>query len=242
MRRTGRSRIPADYIATIQTTVPEVLRNARATPDEVVGIGHRLHLVHDAPDDGRRACRCARSRRCGREPHAWVKLWKHHAAQPEADRINAVAAARGEPWLPRYGGRISSEWFYSKALQILDEAPHVYAAADRLIEAADWIVWRLSGRETRNACTAGYKAIWSKADGFPDRAFFAAPGPAVRDGSWTTKMSRDVRPLGERAGGLTAEAAAWTGLVPGTPVAVANVDAHVSVPAVGVTDPGRWSR
>ena len=30
------------------------------------------------------------------EPHAWVKLWKHHAAQPEADRINAVAAERRE--------------------------------------------------------------------------------------------------------------------------------------------------
>ena len=62
------------------------------------------------------------------EPHAWVKLWKHHAAQPEADRINDVARARGEAWLDRYGGKISSEWFFAKALQILDEAPHVYAA------------------------------------------------------------------------------------------------------------------
>jgi L-ribulokinase len=40
------------------------------------------------------------------------------------------------------------------------------------------------------------------------------------------------------AGGLSAEAAGWTGLRAGTPVAVANVDAHVSVPAVGVTRPG----
>jgi ribulose kinase len=92
-----------------------------------------------------------------------VKLWKHHAAQPEADRINALARERGEPWLPRYGGKISSEWFYAMALQILDEDPELYAAADRLIEAADWVVWRLTGVETRNSCTAGYKAIWSKA-------------------------------------------------------------------------------
>ena len=42
-----------------------------------------------------------------REPHAWVKLWKHHAAQPEADRINETARERGEDWLPRYGGKIS---------------------------------------------------------------------------------------------------------------------------------------
>ena len=30
------------------------------------------------------------------EPHAWIKLWKHHAAQPQADLINEVAEARGE--------------------------------------------------------------------------------------------------------------------------------------------------
>ena len=60
-----------------------------------------------------------------REPHAWVKLWKHHAAQPEADEINRVAAELGEPWLDRYGGKISSEWFFPKALQILREAPAI---------------------------------------------------------------------------------------------------------------------
>jgi L-ribulokinase len=49
---------------------------------------------------------------------------------------------------------------FSKAWQILDEALEVYEAADRLLEAADWVVWQLTGRETRNACTAGYKAIW----------------------------------------------------------------------------------
>jgi L-ribulokinase len=52
-------------------------------------------------------------------------------------------------------------------------------------------------------------------------------------------MSRAVRPIGDRAGTLTAEAARWTGLRPGTAVAIANVDAHVSVPAATVTRPGR---
>jgi L-ribulokinase len=171
------------------------------------------------------------------EPHAWVKLWKHHAAQPEADRINETARDRGEPWLGRYGGKISSEWFYAKSLQILDEAPQVYRAADRLIEAADWVVWQLTGVEIRNSCTAGYKAIWSKQDGFPGSEFFAALHPDLSD-IVDTRMSRAISPLGNAAGGLSATAASWTGLRPGTPVAVANVDAHVSVPAVGVTEPG----
>jgi L-ribulokinase len=173
-----------------------------------------------------------------REPHAWVKLWKHHAAQPEADRINDVARLRGESWLPTYGGKISSEWFFSKSLQILQEAPSIYAAADRLIEAADWVVWQLTGVESRNSCTAGYKAIWSKADGFPGHEYFAALDPRFKD-VVDRKMSRDIAPLGTMAGELTAEAAGWTGLRAGTPVAVANVDAHVSVPASTVTAPGQ---
>jgi L-ribulokinase len=151
--------------------------------------------------------------------------------------VNAVAAERGEPWLRRYGGKISSEWFFPKALQILDEAPEVYDAADRLIEAADWAVWQLTGVETRNSCTAGYKAIWSKRDGFPPPDYFAVLDPRFEH-VVDEKMSRRIVSIGERAGGLTERAAGWTGLLPGTPVAVANVDAHVSAPAATVTAPG----
>ena len=114
-------------------------------------------------------------------PHAWVKLWKHHAAQPEADEINAVARARGEPWLSRYGGKISSEWFFPKALQILREDPEVYGRAERLIEAADWIVWQLTGVETRNTTTAGYKAIWSKRGRLPVAGLLRGARPALRE-------------------------------------------------------------
>jgi L-ribulokinase len=228
---------PDDYVRTFQTTVPEVLRRSGVDPGDVIGIGIDFTACTMLPTtaDGTPLCRLPEHRR---DPHAWVKLWKHHAAQPEADRINAVARDRGEPWLPRYGGKISSEWFYAKALQILDEAPALYATADRLLEAADWVVWQLCGVETRNSCTAGYKAIWDKAAGFPADDYFAAlhPGFArVVD----EKMSRDIQPVGARAGELTAEAAGWTGLRPGTAVAVANVDAHVSVPASTVTGPGR---
>ena len=77
-------------------------------------------------------------------------------------------------FLDRYGGKISSEWFVPKAWQILDEDPEIYAAADRLIEAADWVIWQLTGDETRNLTTAGYKGIWSKRDGFPPDDFFKA--------------------------------------------------------------------
>jgi L-ribulokinase len=228
---------PDDYLRTFQQAVPSAIAKAGVDAAEIIGVGIDFTACTMLPvrADGTPLATLPEYRR---EPHAWVKLWKHHAAQPEADRINATARERGEEWLPRYGGKISSEWFYSKALQILDEAPEVYAAADRLIEAADWVIWRLTGVETRNSCTAGYKAIWSKQEGFPTDAYFAALDPALRD-IVDHKMSRQVSSIGEKAGQLTAEASAWTGLRAGTAVAVANVDAHVSVPATTVTEPGR---
>jgi L-ribulokinase len=228
---------PEDYIRTFQNAVPAAVERAGIDAADVIGIGIDFTACTMLPTtrDGSPLCTLEEFRR---EPHSWVKLWKHHAAQPEADRINAVARERGEGWLPRYGGKISSEWFYSKALQILDEAPAVYAAADRLIEATDWVVWRLTGVETRNSCTAGYKAIWSKQEGFPEADYFGALDSRMAS-IVDEKMSRDITPIGQRAGELSGEAAKWTGLRPGIAVAVANVDAHVSVPAATVTAPGR---
>ncbi|HMG30255.1 MAG TPA: ribulokinase, partial [Jiangellaceae bacterium] len=169
--------------------------------------------------------------------HAYVKLWKHHAAQTHADRINAVARERGEPWLPRYGGLISSEWEFAKALQILEEDPHVYAATERWVEAADWIIWQLCGRYVRNACTAGYKGI--RQDGrYPSRDYLAALNPEFA-GFVEDKLDQPIGQLGERAGGLTRQAAAWTGLPEGIAVAVGNVDAHVTPPAANAIEPGR---
>jgi L-ribulokinase len=227
---------PADYIRTFRETIPALLSDSGVDPAQVAGVGIDFTACTMLPTlaDGTPLCELPELRR---EPHAWVKLWKHHAAQPEADRINEVAAQRGEQWLERYGGKISSEWFFAKALQILREAPAVYARAERLIEAADWVVWQLAGTETRSSCTAGYKAMWSKADGFPSDEYFAALDPAFAH-VVDEKMSREIVSLGSRAGGLTEEAAAWTGLRAGTPVAVANVDAHVSAPAVRVTEAG----
>ena len=227
---------PDDYLRTFERTVPPVLAAAGVDAADVIGIGIDFTSCTMLPTtaDGTPLCRLDELRSV---PHAWPKLWKHHAAQPEADRINAAATERGEPWLQRYGGKISSEWFFAKALQILDESPAVYGRAERLIEAADWVVWQLTGRETRNNCTAGYKAMWSKRDGFPATDFFATLDPRFA-GVVDEKMSRQIVPIGSRAGVLSVQAAAWTGLQAGTPVAVANVDAHASAPAATVTGPG----
>ena len=150
---------PADWREALGTAVREALRDAGADPAAVVGIGTDFTACTVLPvlRDGTPLCEVPELRT---RPHAWPKLWKHHAAQPQADRINDLAHERGEPWIGRYGGRISSEWQFAKGLQLLEEDPDTYRRTERWIEAADWIIWQLCGRETRNACTAGYKGIF----------------------------------------------------------------------------------
>jgi L-ribulokinase len=228
---------PQDYVRVFKNTIPAVLQESGVSADDVIGIGIDFTACTMLPvkKDGTPLSDLPEFRN---EPHAWVKLWKHHAAQPEADKINETARAMNEDWLDRYGGKISSEWFFSKALQIVNEAPEIYQAADRLIEAADWVVWQLTGVETRNSCTAGYKALWSKENGFPSTEFFGSLHPQLAT-VIADKLSTDIAPVGQKAGGLNEQAAQWTGLKAGTAVAIANVDAHVAVPAATVTEPGR---
>jgi L-ribulokinase len=227
---------PEDYIDVLRDAVPKAISASGIAPEQVIGIAADFTACTVLPvlTDGTPLCRDGRFRD---RPHAYVKLWKHHAAQSHAERINVIAAARGESWLPRYGGRISSEWQFAKGLQLLEEDPEIYAATQRWIEAADWIIWQLCGKETRNVCTAGYKGIYQDG-GWPSRDFLAALNPGFADFA-QDKLEFPLSPLGGRAGGLTAEAAAWTGLPEGIAVAVGNVDAHVTAPAAKATLPGQ---
>jgi L-ribulokinase len=227
---------PADWIEVLREAVPAALRTAGVAPRQVVGIATAFTASTPLPvlADGTPLCQVEGF--AGR-PHAYPKLWRHHAAQPQADRVTAVAAQRGERWLARYGGRISSEWEFAKALQVLEEDPGVYAAMDRWIEGADWIVWQLCGSETRNACTAGYKGIFQNGR-YPSGDYLAALHEDFAD-FVAAKLDHELSPLGARAGGLTAQAARWTGLPEGIAVAVGNVDAHVTPPAARSIGPGQ---
>src|SRR5215471_2825773 len=227
---------PGDYLDVLREAVPAALAHAGVDHAQIIGIGTDFTASTPLPvtRDGTPLCQLPGL--AGR-PHAYPKLWKHHAAQPQADRINAVARERGEPWLARYGGKISAEWQYAKALQVLGEDPEIYGRTERWIEAADWIIWKLCGHETRNACTVGYKGI--RQDGrYPSRDYLAALDPAFA-GFAEGKLEHPISPLGARAGSLTPRAAAWTGLPEGIAVAVGNVDAHVTPPAGNAIEPGQ---
>jgi len=229
---------PDDYLEVLRRSVPAAMRQSGVSPADVIGIGIDFTACTMLPVDASGQPLCFDPALSG-NPHSWVKLWKHHAAQDEANRINEIAAERGEAFLPRYGGKISSEWMIAKAGQIADEAPEIYERADLFLEATDWVVSRMTdNRFVRNSCTAGYKSIWHKREGYPSKEFFAALDPRLTDLA-DTKLRGQVVPLGTKAGGLTEEMASAIGLLPGTAVAVGNVDAHAAVPGVGVVTPGK---
>jgi L-ribulokinase len=235
---------PANYLTALEKLVPKVLRLAKAKRDQVLGIGTDFTscTVLPARADGTPLCFDKRWRK---NPHAWVKLWKHHAAQPEASFINDVGRQTNEYFLSACGGRYSSEWFFSKLLETLNQAPEVFEAAERFLEAGDWIVWQLCGQERRCLSAAGFKAMWvypptseNGSYSFPGTEFFFALHPSLAN-VVAEKLSAELLPLGARAGGLTKAWAKRLRLREGTPVAVGNIDAHVAVPACGVTNPGK---
>ena len=227
---------PQDYLDSLEIAMKKVLEESKVNPDDIIGfaIDFTACTVLPVYKDGSPLCFVEKYKE---NPHAYIKLWKHHAAQKYATLINETAEKMGETWLKRYGGKISSEWLFAKVLQVLEEAPEIYEEADYFIEATDWVIWQLTGIQTRNSCTAGYKAMWHKKDGYPSKEFFKALNPKFEN-VVEDKLNCPVISLGEKAGEITEKAAKLLGLKAGTAVAVGNVDAHVTVPAVGISQEG----
>ena len=231
---------PQDWIESVGEAVHQAMRAARCRRDDVCAIGVDFTSCTMLPvkADGTPLCLLPKFARI---PSAWPKLWKHHGAEAQARRITALARERNESWLNRYGGAIGLEWFFPKMLETLEQAPSVFAAANVWLEAGDWFVWQLVGGPAsdlpRSTCQAGYKAMWSRTDGFPSPHFFRALDPRMENVVAEKMPGRFLAP-GERAGFLRAELAEKLGLSPGIPVSAAVIDAHAGVPGAGAAEPG----
>ncbi len=228
---------PADYLECLWSIIPRAIEEAKADPAQIVGVGVDATSCTLIPVDAQGTPLCLLPGFAG-EKHAYPKLWKHHAAQMQADRMTSLAEARGEAFLGDYGGRISSESAFPKIWQVLEEAPDVYARAAGFIELGDWLVFQLTGSMARSSCLAGCKALWSRSSGYPDEGYFRALDPRLEH-VVEEKLSNDIRTVCSRAGCVTRQAASRTGLRAGTAVAVAMADGQVALPAAGIREPGR---
>lgn len=226
-----------DYLDVLFNAVPEAVKKSGINKEDIIGIGIDFTSCTMMPvaEDG---MVLGQKDEFKNNPHAWTKLWKHHAAQKYANKLNDIAKKRKEEFLSLYGGKISSEWLIAKIWQILEEAPEVYEKTHMFMEATDWITMKLTGEWVKNSCTAGYKAIWNKEKGYPSKDFFKALNPKLEN-LVEEKLECKILPIGSKAGLLKKEMAEKMGLIEGISVSVGNIDAHVSAPAVNVVKPGQ---
>lgn len=231
---------PGDWLTSAFKAVSDVVGGSGVDSKSIVGVGVDFTSCTMLPTtlDGTPLCKIEAFQG---EPHAWPKLWKHHGAQQQADRMTEIAAHREEAFLRRYGGVIGLEWFFPKMLEVIDKAPEVFHFADIWLEAGDWFVWQLVGGDAqslpRSTCQAGYKAMWSAEDGYPSAEYLASVHPDLAT-AVETKMPGRLSSPGTKVGGLCERMARAMGLTPGTPISAAIIDAHAGVPGVGAASEG----
>lgn len=226
---------PKDYEDGIIFTINEIINQTKINPTDIIGLGIDFTSCTMMPvkADSTPLCFIEKYKK---DHNSWVKLWKDHTAHKYALRLNKIAMKRNEKFLLRYGGKISSEWLIPKIMQIADQSPKIYNDADLMIEGGDWIVFRLTGNLTRNISGIGFKAIWNGS--FPSLDFFKSLNPRFKN--IYDKLNGKVLELGKLAGYLNRAYQKKLNL-PRIPVASANLDAHVAVPATTVIEPGKMA-
>lgn len=227
--------LPEDYTNALKTLIPQLLKDCNVSGEQVLGLGLDVTSTTMLPvdDEGRPLCE---QEAFVSDPHAYIKMWKHHAAQYQAERIEALARAEGQGWLSQFGGYISGEHFLPKAAQIADEAPELYTRCSKLAEVGDWLVWQLTGQQSRGYCAAAFKTYYNSTTGDVEPGFLEKVHPLLK--TLPDKLPTPVVMPGDSASGLTESWAELTGLLPGTPVSAAGVDAHVTAIGCRSVQPG----
>lgn len=227
---------PKDWLDSMRYVSKSMLKEGNIDPEDVLGIGTDFTSCTLLPvtENGTPLCVIDKYRD---RPNAWPKLWKHHGAQKYAERIEAYAK-ENTTWLKDYfGNSVSSEWVFPKIMEVLEEDPELYYAADYFMEAVDWIVFALTGELTRNYGILGVNAFWIKGRGFPDREFLKGLSPELENAA-ETKLAGRLLGAGERAGVLTKEMAHFLGLKEGTVVSSGHGDSAVAGCGAGINKSG----
>ncbi|WP_191566346.1 ribulokinase [Metabacillus idriensis] len=226
---------PRDYLHSLKESIRSCMGDCKVNREDIVGlaIDFTASTILPVKESGIPLCFDDTYKN---NPHSWVKLWKHHSSDREAILINETAFKKNESFIKRYGGEISEEWMFPKILQILNEAPEIFSAADKFIEAGDWIVWQLTGEEKRSSCMAGYKGAWSKNTGYPSKGFLKTLDSRMEN-VVEEKLSQDIYSVGTTAGFLTTKMSEYLNLTEKVAISVGIIDAHAAVIGAGISEP-----
>ncbi|HSS40855.1 MAG TPA: ribulokinase [Polyangia bacterium] len=231
---------PLDYLESMEASVLEALEEAGPEARAAVR-GVAVDTTGSTPVLADRSGKpLALSAAFAENPNAMFVLWKDHTAVAEAERLNLLARTWGGVDYTKYvGGIYSSEWFWAKAVHVLETDAAVAEAAATIVEHCDWIPAVLTGttdlaRFKRSRCAAGHKALWhAEFGGYPSDAFLSKLNPrlpALKKSLGTETFTSDT-PFGT----LSPEWAAKLGLPRETVVAVGAFDAHMGAVGGGIT-------
>jgi D-ribulokinase len=208
-----------DIWAACGAAVRAALAQAGAAATQVAGIGFDATCSLVVLDDGDRPVTVSPT-----GDDAWnVVVWMDHRATAQAARINET----NHEVLRYVGGVVSPEMQTPKLLWLKEHLPETWRRAKRFLDLPDFLVYRATGVDVRSLCTTVCKWTYLGHEGRGwQRDFFERVGLGDLASEGFARIGTRVRPMGERAGELTAASARELGLAPGTPVAVAIIDAH----------------
>ena len=158
-------------------------------------------------------------------------LWMDTRAADEAAEITRT----GHPVLRYTGCQVSPEWMLPKAVWLARHDPPRYAAARRIVDVHDWVMFRLTGEWSLAQATIS--AEWSYdplAGAWPADLLSSLDVPGLLSGWEVPRLAP-----GAVTGQLTRQAAAGTGLPAGLPVVQGLMDSYAAALAADVYRPGR---
>ncbi len=213
---------PDDWWASLVASVKGARERAGVSPEDIAGISYDATTLTLVATDRR-----------GQHLRPAI-MWMDVRASDQAERIgrseHPVRAVNG-------GGPVSAEWYPSKSLWLKEQEPETYERAERLVDCADWITHKLTGRWTFNVNTAAVRSYYNRDLGGWPTDFYEEIGL----GDIFDKVPEEVCDLGTPLGGLSTEAAAELGLRKGTPVAQGPGDAWAAQIGLNVVKPGKMA-
>jgi D-ribulokinase len=200
-------------------SVRDVLKEAGVPPALIKGVGFDATCSLVVLDGTRNPLSVSPSG----DPQRNVIVWMDHRAVAEADRISAT----GDDVLRHVGGVISPEMEPPKLLWLKQHLPATWRDAGHFLDLADYLSYRATGSLARSMCTLTCKWTYLAHEKRWSRSFFERIGLGDLLANDCEKIGREIVEPGTALGnGLTAQAAAELGLLPGTPVGASLIDAH----------------
>lgn len=150
-----------------------------------------------------------------------VVMWADHRATGEAAEMTAT----GHRVLDHVGGVMSPEMELPKLAWLKRNLPATWSRTGTVLDLADFLLWRATGRIAVSACTVTCKWTYlaHEQPGWQGD-FLDAVG--LEDLMPRGLLPERALPIGTAAGPLSAAAAAELGLSPGCIVGVGLIDAH----------------